>query len=47
METILTSQRVHVEALVARRFRPFALAVVFALSAACERSASVSDVAAE
>ncbi|HXI85056.1 MAG TPA: LysM peptidoglycan-binding domain-containing protein [Verrucomicrobiae bacterium] len=47
METTLTSQRVHVEALVGRRFRPFALAVVFALSAACERSAPVSDVTAE
>src|SRR5882724_2886540 len=47
METNLANHRVHVEALIARRLRPFALAVVFALSAACERSASVSDVAAE
>src|SRR5258706_13609908 len=47
MESTLASQRVHVEALVARRFRPFAFAVVFAFSTACERSAPVSDVAAE
>jgi len=47
MESILTSQRVHVEALVARRFWPFALALAFALSTACERSAPVSDVSAE
>src|SRR6266404_3727407 len=47
METTLTSQRVHVELLVARRLRPVAFAVVFALSTACERSAPSSDVAAE
>jgi tetratricopeptide (TPR) repeat protein len=47
METNQTSQRVHVEALIARRFLPFAFAVVFALSTGCERSAPVSDAAAE
>ncbi len=47
METTLTSQRVHVELLVARRFRPLAFAVVFALVTACERSAPVSDVTGE
>ena len=47
MESTLASQRVRVEALVARRFRPFAFAVMFALLTACERPAPVSDVAAE
>jgi tetratricopeptide (TPR) repeat protein len=47
METTLTSQRVHGKALIARRFLPFAFAVVFAVLTACERSAPVSDAAAE
>ena len=47
METTLTSQRVHVEALIARRFLPFAFALVVVLLTACERSAPVSDAAAE
>src|ERR1035438_840675 len=47
METPLTSQRVHVKALVTRRFLPYAFAVVFVLLTACERSAPVSDAAAE
>jgi tetratricopeptide (TPR) repeat protein len=47
METALTNQRVHVKALSARRFQPFAFAMVFLLLTACERSAPVSDAAAE
>jgi tetratricopeptide (TPR) repeat protein len=47
METTLTSQRVHLEALIARRFLPFAFAGMLALSTACERSAPVSDATAE
>ncbi len=47
METNLANHRVHVEALIARRLRPFAFAVVLSLSTACDRSAPVSDAAAE
>lgn len=47
METTLTSQRVHVKALFAHRFLPFALGLMLALSTACERSTPVSDTAAE
>jgi tetratricopeptide (TPR) repeat protein len=47
METTLTSQRVRLEALITRRFLPFAFVVMLALSTACERTAPVSDVTAE
>src|SRR5580704_14318166 len=47
METILTSQRVRVKALIARRFLPSAFVVMLALSMACERSTPVSDATAE
>jgi tetratricopeptide (TPR) repeat protein len=47
METTLTSQRVHVKALIARRLLPFAFMVMVALSTACERSLPLSDAAAE
>jgi len=47
METTLTSQRVHVEALITRRFLPFALMVMLAVSTACERSTPMSDATAE
>jgi tetratricopeptide (TPR) repeat protein len=47
METTLTSQRAHVKALIARRFLPFALGAMLAFSTACERSAPISEAAAE
>ena len=47
METNLTSQRVHAEALIAHRILPLAFAVVVALSTACDRSVPASDAAAE
>jgi tetratricopeptide (TPR) repeat protein len=47
METTLTSQRVHVNALITRRLLPFAFVVVLALSTACERSAPITDATAE
>jgi tetratricopeptide (TPR) repeat protein len=47
METTLASQREQVKALMARRFLPFACVVMLAVSTACERSAPVSDAAAE
>lgn len=47
METILTSQRIHLEALIARRFLPFAFALVFGLWSGCDRPAPASDASAE
>lgn len=47
METTLTSQRVHVKALITRRFLPFAFVAMLALSTACERSTPISDDMAE
>ncbi len=47
METTLASQREQVKALIAHRFLPFACVVMLVLSTACERSAPVSDAAAE
>jgi|HubBroStandDraft_6_1064221.scaffolds.fasta_scaffold77070_3 tetratricopeptide (TPR) repeat protein len=47
METTLTSQRVHVKALITRRFLPFACVAVLAFAMACERSTPVSDATAE
>ena len=46
-ETVLTSQRSHVEALIMRRFLPFALVGALALSTACDRSVLSTDVTAE
>lgn len=47
METTLTSQRVHVNALITRRLLPFAFVAVLSLLTACERSTPISDDAAE
>jgi tetratricopeptide (TPR) repeat protein len=47
METTLTSQRVHVKALFAHRFLPFALGLMLVLSTGCERSTPMSDATAE
>lgn len=47
METTLTSQRIHVGALIARRFLPFAFGLMLALATACDHSAPLTDATAE
>ena len=47
METILTSQRVHLEALIVRRLLPVAVAAMLVISTGCERAAPASGADAE